>query len=461
MAVEITDTEETGNQTYERDPRWLLAKRIARSSAFARSERLPKLLLYICRLYLSERSQELNELQIGIAVFRRSPNYDPATDSIVRSHATRLRQRLDLYFNTEGARETLRLEIPRGGYLPRFYEAVELPQPLDDSSRSSGVLPAASDFPLLEEGPPQTLTPEAPPERRGWALPFCCGLLLALLVAFIVWHLHQDAALQHSQEQQTSQSAVERGFWQSLFQATRRTLCVTGDSGLVLYETFTGGEVPLSEYAGGNYLQAPVGKAEAKLPTDILKNLGSRRYTSIADLQLITKLSHLPQWSSNGAEIIFARDLRSDQVEKSNLILVGSRQANPWVGLYEPSMNFLLRRDAKGEFYFLNRAPQQGEKEHYSPSADEEGSGGASVYGLVAYLPSASGQGKVLILSGLWMSGTESAGNFVLNDQQFSTFLSSIARKDGNIPPFELLIRTKVFGGNAIAAKVIAKRVHA
>jgi hypothetical protein len=75
----------------------------------------------------------------------------------------------------------------------------------------------------------------------------------------------------------------------------------------------------------------------------ITTDLASRRYTSFVDLGISSQLSHLPQWSHEHVETIFARDLRPSDANASNLILIGSRQANPWVSLIEPSMNFVLK----------------------------------------------------------------------------------------------------------------------
>ena len=78
----------------ENDPRWELAERIVASPSFIRSPRLCSLLMHLCDLALHGRSDEISEQSIGVALFERAPNYDPSIDGIVRSHASRLRQRL-------------------------------------------------------------------------------------------------------------------------------------------------------------------------------------------------------------------------------------------------------------------------------------------------------------------------------------------------------------------------------
>ncbi|HTV53467.1 MAG TPA: hypothetical protein VMI06_00970, partial [Terriglobia bacterium] len=97
-----------------------LVRRIVQSPTFGRSERLSTLLTYICDMALKGREAEINEQKIGRDVFGRSQDYDSAVDGIVRSQASRLRQRLEMYFEQEGSNEPVRIVIPRGGYVPVF-----------------------------------------------------------------------------------------------------------------------------------------------------------------------------------------------------------------------------------------------------------------------------------------------------------------------------------------------------
>lgn len=79
------------------------------------------------------------------------------------------------------------------------------------------------------------------------------------------------------------------------------------------------------------------------------------------------------------------------------------------------------------------------------------------MYGDVDYLPNPGGKGMVLVLSGLWMSGTQSAADYVLNTTRFSNWLKSIADSDGTIPAFEVLIATKSLENSATYSSIIPK----
>ncbi len=119
------------------DPRWLLVQRIVASPGFVNSQRLSAFLLYVSEQTLRGRGDALNERLIGEMVFERSRDYDPRDDNIVRSHASRLRARLEEYFEREGASERLKVSIPRGSYAPVFEETKLLLEPASVSARGS------------------------------------------------------------------------------------------------------------------------------------------------------------------------------------------------------------------------------------------------------------------------------------------------------------------------------------
>ena len=102
------------------DGRRALVARILESSGFQKSQRLRELLLYLCDQASHRTGRPVQEQEIGVAVFGRSPDYDTGNDTIVRSHVSLLRKKLQHYFETDGAAETLLLEIPKGGYSPVF-----------------------------------------------------------------------------------------------------------------------------------------------------------------------------------------------------------------------------------------------------------------------------------------------------------------------------------------------------
>src|ERR1700735_486517 len=108
------------NYEVQRDPRWKLVDRIAASPHLKASLRLQEFLFYISECAIREVPGEATEQQIGIHVFHRHPGYNSSEDSIVRTHARLLRQKLTAYFANEGSSEEIFVDVPKGHYLPIF-----------------------------------------------------------------------------------------------------------------------------------------------------------------------------------------------------------------------------------------------------------------------------------------------------------------------------------------------------
>src|SRR5258708_39674527 len=95
-------------------------ERVLRSPGFGHNERLSGFLRFVVDRHLEGRDDELKESLIAVEVFRRRPDYDPKQDSIVRSEAARLRSRLVEYYAGAGSGDPIIIELPKGGYTPRF-----------------------------------------------------------------------------------------------------------------------------------------------------------------------------------------------------------------------------------------------------------------------------------------------------------------------------------------------------
>jgi serine/threonine-protein kinase len=95
-------------------------ERVLASGAFAGSDRLSSFLRFAVEAALTDHADDLKEYTIAVEVYGRKPSFDPKTDSIVRVEANRLRAKLKQYYQTDGARDPLVIEIPKGRYAPTF-----------------------------------------------------------------------------------------------------------------------------------------------------------------------------------------------------------------------------------------------------------------------------------------------------------------------------------------------------
>lgn len=104
-------------------------KRILSSAEFSVPARLRQFLLYIVNETLSGRSDRIKAYSVAVEVFGRDARLDIQSDPVVRIEAGRLRRALERYYYLRGGADPILIEIPKGGYVPRF-------QRREDSAKS-------------------------------------------------------------------------------------------------------------------------------------------------------------------------------------------------------------------------------------------------------------------------------------------------------------------------------------
>jgi adenylate cyclase len=113
-------------------------ERILESAGFSRNERLSRFLRFVVEGHLDSKDHELKESVIAVEVFGRPPDFDSRLDPVVRTEAARLRAKLNDYYMNEGKADALVIELPKGGYVPRFRE-IEQPDvvaPIPEETRT-------------------------------------------------------------------------------------------------------------------------------------------------------------------------------------------------------------------------------------------------------------------------------------------------------------------------------------
>jgi hypothetical protein len=97
--------------------------RILESSGFVKADRLCRFLRFTVEAKLNGEGDQIKEYVLGREVFDRNGDYDPRVDSIVRVEARRLRTRLEEYYSGTGRSDTVRIEFPKGSYIPVIHLA--------------------------------------------------------------------------------------------------------------------------------------------------------------------------------------------------------------------------------------------------------------------------------------------------------------------------------------------------
>lgn len=108
------------------------------SRTFRRADVLRKLLTYLVEQDEAGRARDITEYELGTNVLGRSQDFAPDSDSSVRTRVHALRQKLEEYYRDEAPEAEIRIELPRGGYIPEF-KYLSVSQPALSRSKPWGV----------------------------------------------------------------------------------------------------------------------------------------------------------------------------------------------------------------------------------------------------------------------------------------------------------------------------------
>ena len=418
-------------------PEWRLVQRIAESPGFHKSTLLTSFLLYITEQKLRGRLEELSEFQIGVRALRRSPAYNPGDDNIVRNYARKLRHRLDEYF-TQNPNERLRISVPLGSYVPEFEEVKAVTQQAVEQT---------------DKNLSATSTDRTPIPGSFWLI---SGVLAAVLIAVGLgvwvhrWNESRPEALFHQ-------------FWSEIFDSKRTTYIVTTDSGIAMLQDLSGHYIHLQEYVN-NSLREKLSGLDI-LPDPQRGRFGIHRFagiTSAANLDVALRLAAMPEYGSGHVLVRSASDIRMEDLNHANAILLGGPHANPWIELFDSTTDFQIYFPPQssgtrriGEKWIVDTHPEAGAKKNYP---DQRSGSLHRTYAILAFLPSIDQNGYVLLAEGQNMPGTAAAAEFAKNSTAMAPVLRKARLPNGTIGSFQLLLETAEVGARAPEAHIVIER---
>jgi hypothetical protein len=407
------------NDALQRDPRWKVVERIAASPHLKASLRLQEFLFYISECAIREVPGEATEQQIGIHVFHRNPGYNSSEDSIVRTHARLLRQKLAAYFANEGSQEEIIVDVPKGHYLPVFTirsEQLAIASPSHEESLQ----------PLHQEEPGPVVASAVSSRLPGWRIAGA-ALLLLTVFAMLAWHPWK--------KMQGLQSPVDT-FWRPFF---------ADDPPFVVYSNalFTGNAITGLRYA-------PPGSSDDESSADSYVDT----YTGIGELSAVSDLTKL--FDSHQATFTLKRSqlVAWDEAKSRNLIFIGASVENPSLRVLPPTVNFTPEAGS-GFAGIVNHHPKPGEPAVYSRPEHPL----TTDYAIIALLPGVQPGKRVLLFSGLTTFGTQAAVEFLCRPDSVAEILKQVTGPKGEIRPFEAVVQTTVGGGVALETHLVTIRL--
>lgn len=97
-------------------------QQILESPEFHATRQQREFLQFVVCETLAGHADEIKGFTVATRVFGRREDFDQATDPIVSIQANRLRRSLERYYLVAGQQDPLRIDIPKGTYVPTFHE---------------------------------------------------------------------------------------------------------------------------------------------------------------------------------------------------------------------------------------------------------------------------------------------------------------------------------------------------
>src|SRR4029450_12719003 len=95
-------------------------EQVLKRATFVRASQVRNFLRYICEMELAGSASALHEYLIGVEAMGRPAASPPEDDSSVRRRAYALRRKLQEVYAHELADVAVRIDVPKGSYVPRF-----------------------------------------------------------------------------------------------------------------------------------------------------------------------------------------------------------------------------------------------------------------------------------------------------------------------------------------------------
>jgi hypothetical protein len=401
------------------------------SSVFRTSKRCHDFLQYVVTQRLRGDLQNLRERSLAVEVFGRRTDASLGDDSIVRVGAREVRKRLAQYYMTEGAHDTMRIELPAGSYVPVFHahaapvfeppEIVSLPPP-----------PA----PALPVAPPKKAAVLVAVPNKRWFI--VAGILAAILLGILLWRSMRTAV---PEEFET--------FWRPAF--IQQGPVFLGLAHPIVYHP-SNRLIKLDDEANGAeaVLQRPIRVAPEANSNDYVPVFD--QYVGVGDALAASRLSILFAQHKRMVTARLATNLSFADLRDSSAILIGAF-TNRWSAQLVQGLRYRLGialgipwivDSATGKKWLLAGKTDAG-------LANED-------YILLCRLTHAQTSGFVVIAAGLTQYGTEEAGRILSDPDSLAPLLRRVP-PDWRNKNLELVLHSRVLGETSTAPELVAAYV--
>ncbi len=391
-------------------PREQQIRRVLESRTFRNTEVLKRLLEYLGRQAIADPLGDLKEYTVGVEAFGKPPDYDPQTDSSVRVQAGKLRQKLDEYYRTEGLKDKLIIELPKGHFKLEFRTRQEVARPR---------LPG-----------------------RRWVAWAAAALVLAgaIVLAYTLGQRTRtapDAAVLEMAE-----------LWRPFLTSPRPIMVVIG--------------TPLFAKMGNSFFRDPTlntwdNAAQSEQVRAVEHTLGDTPispafpYTGVGEATGAFALEHLLLPRGRELTLQVSNLLTWEDIARYNMIFLGPPKYNL------QTMDLPVKQDFEiSHARVQNLRPLAGEPASYEEKWTADRTRLEEGHALISRLPGLHQAGEMLILAGSSTECTRAAAEYVTRPEYVTPFVRWM-RQNGGIPDwFQAVIRARFKSQTPISIERVA-----
>lgn len=400
-------------------------ERILNSEGFREAHSLQGFLRYVVEKTLEGKDAEIKERSVGVDVFHRAAEYDPGSDAVVRVQASILRKRLNEFYEHAGAGDDVRIEIPKGGYVPRFAWRRGERAPRGGAGAQRGL----------------------PIRALKLGLAFGAGLAAA---ALLFWLTSPPGAPAAGGEPGARKMPPAPFLWGAFFEPGSTTTLAYGTA-----QFFGAGEgVQVRDVTVNSPDQA--GKSpflqmfERKLQRELVPH---EIYTGIGEANGLLAISnffhrHGVQLRVLRSRLIHWRDLKSD-----NLIFLTSFRFRSLAKELEFPAKYVFSSEEHPRAEVVDLEPRPGLPQTYLMTI--KGNNGDD-YAIVSLLPGKAPGRRILLLSGMHTWGTQGAAEYVVDRARLKELERRLS-SSGQAPGFfQVLLKVEVRDSQPVAVSYVS-----
>jgi hypothetical protein len=397
------------------------------SPPFRNTQQCQNLLRYIVEHTLAGKDHLLRERVIGSEVFRRSPDYEPGEDPIVRLRAAEVRKRLAQYYQGVSEACGIHIEVPPGSYRASFQ--CKSPTPVAVPAPAAVFVPAVlPEAVLTEPGPMIESTPLPLPQAKQkspgadlFGQLVGGGFLIAAIVIFLVlWS--------------GSQAASFRAFWGPWSSSPKPVIIAIGSN--AVYQL---SDEVTDSYAKEHHLE-PHGK-EFFVPIDPDGSIRGRdlrpaynTFVALGDVAAVSNIVAALTRQKQPFQERFPDDISFAELRSSPSLLVG--------GFNNP-MNIELTKDLRFVFRVRNEIDDQQNPSHRWQLHASEDSHDTEDYAIINRLVQKPGNAPILSAAGMGQYGTEAAAEFICSPASISGLVGRLP-KNWQTRNLQIVLHVKV-----------------